>query len=454
MYLREFIRKVLNERSGMGTYLAGLEVAAKLAYDAAQETLKVWEGEDVKRQAFFAKCKELGIKASSAVADKLRRTPEYSWNVKMIQKQKSTLVKEVQKTRAEYARYVAEAEDMASVPKLKKSEPEGRMPAADKKVYLSPGEMKPLVPYRWDDPKWYKAIKKIPLGFSEKATDTSAAALTNNPGEARLAVIFGAEQQGGSVSFDLRDQQGRRWECKGLKGPSDTIRPGTLGIIASETAVRNMVALLNQILNFTKEIKRVGLQNVATTPEQVKRVHVIENFITTEYDAIVKAGEISTERFTHITRCLRTLGALKKEWNEGVSEKGPEQVAIAGKTIAVPRENFPGLARKLTKISPESALINTIDARERCLSWLTGNSKTTLAYDDYTQWLDDWDESIDVRKIFKDVDGVMIINPDGFTKIPKNMLSQVLTLARFSAGVPRYAFSGRNIQPLAKKKPP
>lgn len=428
--LKEYIRRLLWEK-GMGTDFAEAEEKALKDYEAAQKEYDAWRKEVQKKQDFIAACVNKGVKPDSAEGKRIKSSDptRYDYDPKVVAKSEAAMTGLLNKVKSKYAAFNPLATDFSAAGAPKKKETvdrDGVDPPKDKKVYLDVEKMVPFEMYHWNDKRWVRAVVKVPLGFGKEEG--------SHPGEDRLAVILGAERQGDSVSFDLKTKNGWRWEVKGLKGMSDQIRPGTLGVRAFEKAEKALVAVCRQMRSFVKEAKSIGIDKLLTTDEQQGMFRVIDAFVQDEVDSIL-GGEISTERFIAFRRAIKAGNRLKTQWSSELGDRGPERINIAGKDVDMARSQYVDLARRVAKHNPDTDLLNTIDSRERALDRLS-----SPAFDDPDKWLDDWNESIDLQKIFADVAGVFLVFEEGFLKIPRKFLERALKLKRVSQGVPRYSY--------------
>ncbi len=426
--ITEFVRLVLE--AGMGTTLAADEMTARIAYENAIRAMAAWQTEKRKRDAFFAAIHKLGVNADTVRAKRLKaEDPDtYAYDQKVLQTAEASLRGALSKTRARLAMFDPAALDNDIPAKDRTSREEGvdmKMPDAKKKVYMPVEKLDPLTMYSWNDKRWASVVSRIPLGFGKEEG--------SRPGEERLAAILGGQTQGDNVSFDIVTKNGRRWEVKGIRKPSDQIRPQALGMKAFAAASKELSNLCDQIKDFVEDVKNIGIDKVMTKPEQRRLFFVIERFVSDEIENFDR-GEISYERFNLLRRALKAAGALKKSWLLDVGETKDETLSIAGKDVKVSRQKYIAIARNVHKANPQANILDLIDSRERLLALLWSS-----AFDDPDAWLDKWDESIDVDRIFSDVSGVFVVTLDGFFKIPRKMLKQVFKLARISKGVPLYS---------------
>jgi hypothetical protein len=420
----------------LGTDSAAKEQQAREQYHAAVKELEAWQRELDKKHAFYDECKRLGIRTDSVAARRLRSAyPDlYDYDPKVVQKSGDILRGMVARARARYGLHNplmldAEEEIDKEKPGVDRESKEGKDPPPGKHAYVDVADLQANEPYSWDDPRWADAIKSVPLGFGAKEG--------SHPGEERLAVILGAQQQGDTVSFDLKTTDGQRWEVKGLRSAKDQVRPGGLGMQAYKHAEKQLFVVIRRMRNFVREVKAIGVSKLLSDDEQRNLFRVIDHFVSTEFNNLTR-GEISEERFWVLRRALKAANLLKRRWEEdpGAQDvKATGNVNLAGKDVELSRNHYIDVVHRVNHHSPHSNIINTIDDRERVLYFLDN-----IAFDDPDDWLDRWDESINLEHIFADVSGIFIVTPQGFIMIPRQLLDQHFKLKRVSKGVPHYGY--------------
>lgn len=426
--IEEFVRLIIE--AGMGSSLANAEKEARNTYENAIRSMVAWQVEKKKRDNFFDAIKRMGVSADTLKAKKLKldEPDKYAYDPKILQTAEASLRGALSKARARLAMFDPDAVEQ-EIPRLTKSTAKGgvdvKMPERGKKVYIGVDELDPITFYSWDDKRWAKAISNVPLGFGREEG--------SHPGEERLATILGGQVQGDNVSFDIVTKNGWRWEVKGLRKPSDLIRPRAQGMRVFASASKELVGLCEEIQSFIEEVKSVGVNVVLTTPQQRRLYSIIERFVEDELEDFER-GEISYERFTLLRRALKATSKLRKSWSEEVGKKGDETLRIVGKDVKISRQKYIDIARNIHKSYPKQDILSLIDFRERLLQLLS-----STAFDDPDSWLDKWDESIDVDRIFIDVAGVFVVTPEGFYKVPKKFFKKVFKLSSVSMGVPKYS---------------
>lgn len=435
LLVREAIRQALleDDAARAGEALEAEERAAKEAYEKAVADLARWDAEEAKRVALINRAQELGIKLGDNKASKdLRKDPKYSYDAKVLQGKRETLVKKLEKAKDEYGAYDAAAVSYKRVASGGAKTPANmQMPDPKTKVYMPISEIKPLRWYSWSDPRWAKAVKNIAFGSSkEKSGDEQAG---TGPGEERLAKIFGGKVQGGGVSFDVVTPDERRWEVKALETASTLIRPGTEGRAAFEKPRKQLQRIMIQIRNFSIITKKLG-PDVADNQDDVAILKYISDFIDDEFEMFAK-GEISPERFKGLRAVLKALSFLKKKWMSGEKPSDELTVGLADKKIPVDQPTFIDVAKRVQKSSPGVDVLSNFEEKEVACAALKDP-----AFENPTGFFNDWFETVDINRVFEQVDGVFIVNSKGFNMVPKPLFQKAFKFSQVSQLVPRFRF--------------
>lgn len=435
--LQEFLQLTILCETRIGTDIAAREAQAKRDYDSALYELDVWKDERQKKDDFLAACKGQNIKPDGAAAKRLKNSDpaQYEYDPKVLAKSEIVLQALVSTMREKYSTFhhlAVSREDLKHVER-QTSDNEGVDPPDDKKVYLDIRRVEPLAMNRWDDPRWAEAIEDVPLALREKETKQG-----EHPGESRLAVILGAMKQGDNVSFDLKTPGGWKWEVKGLALKSDKIRPGTLGIKAFREPHKQLMKVCTSMRKFVRLVTERQPDRVFLETRDREQFDIVKKFIDEDYEDIER-GEIPNGRIVAWRRAVHASAWLREKLKVelGWNERGTKKLSIAGQDIDIPHEKYIVLLNRLKKLHPSASLVdimNSVDVKEIFVTTLLHP-----AFDDADAWLNEWDESIDVKKIFADVSGVILVYPEGFVKVPRKLLDVKFRFFKVSKGVPYYA---------------
>ena len=436
--LGNIIKQFMNEEKlnelGAGEELDAAENAAKERYEAAQADLVNWDTNEEKRQAFLAKATELGVTPDTA-RKRLKNNPRYNYDPKVSQKKRQTLLASLDKARDEYGAYEP------SITGYKRQSSGGAKTAADKEMpeegthaFADVNDLKPLKWYSWSDPRWRSPVSKIAYGSSKEKSGEEQTG--TGPGELRLATIFGGKMQGGGVSFDVVTPDGQQWEVKALETASTLIRPGTEGAAAYDRPRKRLDGIMKQMKNFNVLVKKLNLIDGAEASD-ASVIEFVDQFILTEYEMVVGKGEVSKDRIRALRAVLKTLATLRQKWTSqmGKAASNKTSVSLNDKKINVDKSTFIDIAKKLEKATGNKDVLSDFEERELALSAL----KDT-AFDKPSTFFNEWYESIDVNRVFAQVDGVFIVNSMGFVKVPKSMFRRSFKFDSVSQGKPKFSF--------------
>lgn len=436
--LREAIKMMLREAGEdvrSGEALEAEEREAKAAFERAKAALDRWDAENNKKIMLTNKANELGVKLGDNKATKqLRSQPQFNYDVKLLQTKRETLVNALEKARNEYGAY----EPSAVGYKLtstggSKTPADMQRPDPSTKVFMPIEQVKPLRWYAWNDPRWSKAIKGVAFGSSKEKSGEEQSG--TGPGEERLARILGGKVQGGAVSFDVVTPDDRRWEVKALESSSTLIRPGTEGRAAFDRPKKQLDSIIKQINNFVIVAKKLGHETLALDDDDLRVMAYAESFVDTELSMFAK-GEVPPERFKTLRAVLKALSSLKARWlAEGAGKNVNTTVGLADKKINVDKPTFIDVAKRVQKSKPDVDVLSSFEERELALATLKN-----AAFNDPKAFFNEWFESVDINRVFSQVDGVFIVSPTGFNMVPKPLFRKAFRFRTISQNMPRFKF--------------
>jgi hypothetical protein len=432
--IRMMLREAIDD-AGAGAALEAEELAAKVAYEKAKVDLEKWDVENAKRTALMQKAAAVGIKIGDNKASReLRQQPEFNYDAKVLQTKRSSLEDKLEKAQEEYGTYAPSAVGFKRVATGgSRTTADAQKPDPNARVYMSIDQVKPLQWYDWNDPRWARTVGKIAYGSSKEKSGEEAAG--TGPGEERLAVIFGGKVQGGGVSFDVVTPDGRRWEVKALDTASTLIRPGTEGRAAFERPRVRLERIIKQLRNFSIVAGKLGHELLATSKNDVALLKYVEGFVSDELPMLSK-GEIPSDRFRSLRAVLKSLAELRNRWNGGNQAKQVNTtIGLANQKIDVDKPTFIDVAKRVQRAKPDIDVLSNFEERELALASLKDD-----AFEHPDNFFNEWFDSIDVMKVFEQVDGVFIVNQTGFIMVPKPLFKKAFRFKRVSQGVPRFGF--------------
>lgn len=451
--LRFIVSKLLVEETGgdIGQYQAGefldaREKAAKEAYESAQANLAAWDDNEKKRLALIAAIEEKA--ASSKISTKtasdkykkiLTTQPELAYDPKLGQKKRKTFEDELSKAEDLYANYNPQIRGYKADKKGgAKTTAAAVLPDKKTKAFLQINDVKPLEWYTWPD----KIIKKAGISYGSKNAKISMedagpeAASGTGPGEEWLGYIFGGKVQGGGVSFDVVTPDGRCWEVKQLLSSSETIRPGTEGLKAYTGPRKRLENIMRQLKNFSTTARRPTYDSVFTE-EDKKKVNFVSVFVEDDYEMIVDKGEFSDDRRVRLRGVLKMISEFKKNYaasRDGDVVSVDTRVSLNDKEVKVDKPTFIDIAKKVEKATGNKEVLKDFEVIELLLTTLKDP-----AFDNPTEFFNEWYNAIDLSKVFSQVDGIFIVNPRGYMMIPTSMLKKALKFNKVTQGRPRFS---------------
>ena len=219
-----------------------------------------------------------------------------------------------------------------------------------------------------------------------------------------------------------------------MDSASSLVRPGTEGLAAYEKARDRLTVVLGQIKKFVDNVNEMGedIEEIASGQDMAK-LELVRTFIDEEYENMAGKGEISRARFVSFRRALKTLIALKKDHKTDDDIK--PQIVLNKKTINVSRPTFIDVAKAVER-EVETDVLKDFEKWDVILNVLKDD-----AFTDPDKFLDDWSKSVSVEEVFRQTDGVFIVNQaKGFFWIPKANIKDALQFSVVSQGKPKFRF--------------
>lgn len=448
--LRTVVRMILEDKEGFGTRRSQAADFARLQYSAAQLTVEAIVEEMEKKKALEAKLNEMGfsledgakfklVKRDAAVVQKLLKDPKYDYDVNMIRRYQQA-VGDLLKAKKRAAVFNPLIDD--DVPASNSdSQPVGDLPDPSTKSYLSIDEIDPLTWYSWDDPQWKKVSANVPYAPKDKGT---------GPGEDRLAAIIGGRVQGGATSFDIVSADGKRWECKELKSASEKIRPGTEGRAVMIKPQYRMTVIMYQLQNFITEIRRAGLLNRLKNQDDVTAIKRAEHYLKGNKEKLL-GGEISEDSFDKLWGILGMMAQLRARWEREARKAGDQtpvrtDIGLNDKVVKVDSPTFISVSKIVQKALPDEDIMSTLEEKEVIMNILKSD-----AFNDPTEWFNEWSMLISAEAVFRQVHGVFIISEKGFNMVPKSRFNDAFKIFSVSQAQPKFIYAYYNGVPQENK---
>ena len=294
---------------------------------------------------------------------------------------------------------------------------------------VHPGDLDPYKWHSWNDPLWASTAKSVKFG--EEGAGTGR-------GESRLAAVFGAAVQGGSVPFDLVLKDNTRWEVKELKEKTENIRPS--GVVRA-----NFQPIFDRMIRVVKELERFAdavmdhVEDFAIDAAQKVRLRQVIGFVDNEA-SIIMGGEISTERLGALKLAMERAKSCVRSWEAaGATDDstGEHVVGLDDKEVDVSKPTFYHIAREVELATGANDLVSNPEARAVAASYLTDP-----AFADPVKFLDNWGDSIIPHEMFNPtISGIIITNEHkGFSIIPKDGIDDALFYTVTTLKTPRFRY--------------
>jgi len=249
------------------------------------------------------------------------------------------------------------------------------------------------------------------------------------PGELKLAWELGGEIQGHSVSYDVIDAQGNKWEVK-EPNASDMIRPGVEGRRAVEGIRQQIEEICRQLRQGFSRIDMSALP--AYESETGIKSFDVEDFI--EHDIpMVMNGELSQGRIVGKTH-KNPVGLLQ------VMEYVKHMIGDANKCKR--KVSWNGSEREIdvatyVRTSRELGLSDSDMGVEVC-DLFAGTFSHPAFRKPRTFIRDVWLRGVQASTVFDNVAGVVLVSPQQFMIVPHAELNDHLRFLYISKGEPRF----------------
>jgi hypothetical protein len=268
-------------------------------------------------------------------------------------------------------------------------------------------------------------------------------------GEERIATLVGAQGPEGSNSagIDVIDPEtGEKWEVK-EPGERNEIRSAATGTLAShelKSEVESVVNVLKRIEALADEGK---LDTLPSASEEVPRkkgqrqkppistgwAPIIKSIraFNAEFAPGVKGGNIPAKMIMS-ERGLKNILMSLREYISTLQSSGEKTINMNGRDVVVPPSIYAKVAELL---GLEDAGVNSVDI-------LTSLCES-VAFTSPIAWLRDvWYDGCKPSEVFKDVDGVILVNKRGYRVITRDKLDDVFTFTRLTASRPCFSVVG------------
>lgn len=251
------------------------------------------------------------------------------------------------------------------------------------------------------------------------------------PGEDRLAHVLKGEVQGGNVSYDVVDGDGKKWEVK-EPTPSATIRPGTEGRLAVSDARQQMDRAVRKL---RQGLTRVQAAIDVTDILSPDAIEMIQQFLTNDA-AMIKKGEISKSRMERMYNILKLINHIIIDERDEIDHK---QVELGDEDYTIKRDvdlrTYVRLGQFLN-LSKEDLRVE--DAEVFAAAF---NFDPFLEPEDFMNRV--WREAAKPSDVFGHTDGVILVHPDAYRIIPRDKLDEELQFYVITQGTAQFKIAKR-----------
>lgn len=274
---------------------------------------------------------------------------------------------------------------------------------------------------------WINWNKNNPESFEPKTAGVG-------PGEDRLAWEFGAEVQGGSVSYDLV-LNGTKIEVKAPDGEK-TIRPGTKGLRAISDIKYELDSALRQLKVAMKKYREIQ-DTLEISHEDKEALEDVMAFVVNDVDGIL-GGEMGKDKIMRDQKAIKqhkslalwdVLHIIHDIMNDNPAPMSTRDIEIGGKKRSVDMGTYARLAAQLG-IDEKEADLSQHDVLRGLL--------THKAFTNPKEFMRDFFVAIDPNIVFAGTDGMFLVNSKQYMYIPANEYTSVLKFIRITQGKPKF----------------
>jgi hypothetical protein len=292
-----------------------------------------------------------------------------------------------------------------------------------------------------DDDKKKKSGKSFGSAKAGAGSSGDEVGRTMGPGEEWLEFILGGQMQGGKVPYDIVTVDGRSWEVKALDGAGSMIRPGTEGRAAFAKPRKRLISIMTQIKNFVALARRPGFFEKGDLSEsEANMISFVKVFVEDDYEMIVEKGEIGRDRFIAFRGILKSIQKFKHDHSGIDHDHGTApvdtRISLNDKEVKVDKPTFIDVAKRVERATGDKSVLTGFEKFELLFSTLKD-----AAFDDPSEFFNEWFNSINIDNVFEHVDGVFIVNRNGFLMVPQSMFRKAFKFEIVSQGLPRFSLA-------------
>jgi hypothetical protein len=254
-------------------------------------------------------------------------------------------------------------------------------------------------------------------------------------GESWSAYVFGGKVQGQSSLFDLAlpsDDGFQKWEVKEYDTSSKEpiIRLGSHGTSATADILERLSGVFRQLKSFTKIYKEMKLDELTQEyPFAAKFVNSLEEYLPRAQSKLIVHGQITNVDLEYLGKAIR---AAKKVYDDVTRRiKVPTlELSVNGKQLTLDGDDYVKLLYKLhsMKMLPEELGNEEI----LCAAVAELNDPVFRGAESYREMLSKLFNALTPQVAFNNVDGLLLVSPRAFVKIPRSSLNDILEYTSMS----------------------
>jgi hypothetical protein len=254
-------------------------------------------------------------------------------------------------------------------------------------------------------------------------------------GESWSAYVFGGKVQGQSSLFDLAvpaDNGYEKWEVKEYDTSSKepVIRLGSHGTSVTADILERLSGVFRQLKSFMNIYKEMKLdQLTGEYPFASKFVKSLEEYIPRAQSKMIVHGQITNIDLEYLGKAIR---AANKVYNDVTSKvKTPSlELMVNGKKLTLDGDDYVKLLYKLhsMKMLPDELGNQEI----LCAAVAELDDPVLRGAESYRDMLKSLFNALSPQAAFNNVDGLLLVSPRAFVKIPRASLNDVLEYVSLS----------------------
>lgn len=281
------------------------------------------------------------------------------------------------------------------------------------KLFLNEAKIPGLIP-------WPDDVASIPF-YSD-----ADAAQHIGPGERRVAKIVDGKVVGGSVSYDIVDSRGGKWE---VKAPDNSLEIKTG--VEGKAALAPVREKIEHVCNVIADAFSGSTADVIADVLERDTIDDIDRFVKNDIPQI-KAGELSGKRIDALIEVMLLISDVVQEIDTLTSSSGKKYVALGvdGPDVEF-RIGLPAYIKigRILDLDDDDMNISAAD--------IFKSKFDEPEFRDPDAWYKNvWGSMLHASQVFGHVDGMFFVNRDGYRFVKSGDIDDVLKFVRITRGSP------------------